>query len=137
MKCNLSSVKFTSYLRFGIMILYLSPVGAAVARSLDMGKVIGSNPILGTIYNPRFTTRISYFILILWPIRTRARKGRFLRVFAGFCSFIVNILAMTFRIQTGLLNSFYWQFVKIVSSELVNLRGKGEKIAVSGGYKQL
>ena len=25
------------------------PVGAAVARSLDMGKVIGSNPILGTI----------------------------------------------------------------------------------------
>ena len=27
----------------------LSPVGAAVARSLDMGKVIGSIPILGTI----------------------------------------------------------------------------------------
>ncbi len=24
------------------------PVGAVVARSLDMGKVIGSNPILGT-----------------------------------------------------------------------------------------
>ena len=27
------------------------PVGAAVARSLDMGKVIGSIPILGTIFN--------------------------------------------------------------------------------------
>ena len=33
--------------RFGIIILDLSPVGAAVARSLDMGKVIGSIPILG------------------------------------------------------------------------------------------
>lgn len=31
------------------MILYLSPVGAAVARSLDMGKATGSIPVLGTI----------------------------------------------------------------------------------------
>ena len=29
----------------------LSPVGAAVARSLDMGKVTGSIPVLGTIYS--------------------------------------------------------------------------------------
>jgi hypothetical protein len=28
----------------------IRPVGAVVARSLDMGKVIGSNPILGTIF---------------------------------------------------------------------------------------
>ena len=35
--------------RFYIITLDLSPVGAGVARSLDMGKVIGSNPILGTI----------------------------------------------------------------------------------------
>ena len=35
--------------RFCIITLVLSPVGAGVARSLDMGKVIGSNPILGTI----------------------------------------------------------------------------------------
>lgn len=30
----------------------LSPVGAGVARSLDMGKVIGSNPILGIFEKP-------------------------------------------------------------------------------------
>ena len=29
------------------MILDLSPVGAAVARSLDMGKATGSIPVLG------------------------------------------------------------------------------------------
>ncbi len=29
------------------MILDLRPVGAAVARSLDMGKVTGSIPVLG------------------------------------------------------------------------------------------
>ena len=36
------------------MILDLSPVGAAVARSLDMGKVIGSNPILGIFKKTTF-----------------------------------------------------------------------------------
>ena len=60
-----------------------------------MGKVIGSNPILGTIYNPRFTTRISHFILIFLLFRLVAQKGRFLRIFAVFCSFFGNILAMT------------------------------------------
>ena len=32
------------------ILLVLSPVGAAVARSLDMGKVTGSNPVLGIFY---------------------------------------------------------------------------------------
>jgi len=39
--------------------------------------------------------------------RASAKKGRFLRVFEGFCSFIVNILAMTFTGKTGLFDSFY------------------------------
>ncbi len=30
----------------------LSPVGAAVARSLDMGKATGSIPVLGKFRNP-------------------------------------------------------------------------------------
>ena len=38
----------------------LSPVGAAVARSLDMGKVIGSIPILGTIL---LTKKASFVVL--------------------------------------------------------------------------
>ena len=67
-------------------------------------------------------------MLLLWSVRPRAQKGRFLRVFAGFCSFIVNILAMRRTIQTGLLNSFYWQFAKILSSKLASLRRKGEKM---------
>ena len=33
------------------MVLDLSPVGAAVARSLDMGKVTGSIPVLGKFEN--------------------------------------------------------------------------------------
>ena len=81
------------------MKIDLSPVGAAVARSLDMGKATGSIPVLGKFKSPRFTTRISYFILILQRSRLTAQKGRFLRVFAGFCSFIVNILAMRRTIQ--------------------------------------
>lgn len=32
------------------ILLVLSPVGAVVARSLDMGKVTGSNPVLGNFY---------------------------------------------------------------------------------------
>ena len=40
----------------------------------------------------------------LWSVRFRAQKGRFLRIFAGFCSFIVNILAMHLTIQMRLLN---------------------------------
>lgn len=32
------------------ILLVLSPVGAVVARSLDMGKVTGSNPVLGIFY---------------------------------------------------------------------------------------
>ena len=66
-------------------------------------------------------------MLVLWSVRFRAKKWRFLRVFAGFCSFIVNILAMTFAIQTGRLDGFDWQFGKIVSTESVNCHGKGEK----------
>ena len=56
------------------------------------------------------------------------QKGRFLRVFAGFCSFIVNILAMRLTIQIRRSGSFCWQFVKILSSQPVSLRGKGEEI---------
>jgi len=53
-----------------------------------------------------------------------------LRFFAGFCSFIVNILAMTFTIQTALFRNFCWQFEKIISSERANRHGKGEEILV-------
>ena len=45
---------FSYRVRFCIIVLDLSPVGAGVARSLDMGKVIGSNPILGKIRKPPF-----------------------------------------------------------------------------------
>lgn len=68
-------------------------------------------------------------MLVLRSVRCRAKKWRFLRVFAGFCSFIVNILAMRQTIQTGLLNGFYWQSAKILSSEPVSLRGKGEEMS--------
>jgi hypothetical protein len=51
-----------------------------------------------------------------------------LRVFAGFCSFIVNILAMCFTIQTALFRAFCWQFAKIISPERANRHGKGEEM---------
>ena len=35
--------------KYDIMKVDFRPVGAAVARSLDMGKATGSIPVLGTI----------------------------------------------------------------------------------------
>ncbi len=35
------------------MEIDLSPVGAAVARSLDMGKATGSIPVLGRFFRPK------------------------------------------------------------------------------------
>ena len=85
--------------------------------------------ILGTISNPRLSTGILLFMPDLWSAQLRAKTYRFLRVFAGFCSFIVNILAMRRTIQIRCFGRFCWQFAKIVSSKPVSLRGKGEEMS--------
>ena len=49
----------------------LSPVGAAVARSLDMGKVTGSIPVLGTIFLPK--NRLFVVARLVGYLRATAR----------------------------------------------------------------